>query len=674
MEVSESKEKILYGLFTVFISTAIAVSVYHLWGADWNVPLAGYRGDSVGLLLELNNYVRGGFVHHHVVYGEPYIGSYSSSLCDYSLIMPTLKLFWRMTGSIEKAVNIHAVMNSTVMSLCMYWVCIRLKNRPFSAMTAGVLYGSLPFFYLYGNTVMMTYSVAFYLPLFCYVLLEVMRENGKFTVYNVQNALFVSLVMLYVGVSSAYYAFFSLIFLVFVGLYVLIVRKSAGSVLMVVQSFIAIGLGISVYTIPGILHGLGYTQIVLSLGYGLYLLTELFAILVLVGILAVFKKIYPHITLKIIYLIVIAFFVMTISAGAFLLQYTDYIGQYDGRTLNAVEAGSLKAVSMVLPAVNDILGSGDVILRAVTEVGNREASDFAMNGVMAGIGFIYSMAHVFEYKEKSNRDERLKLCGLLNCFAILIAIRGGASSVIAMFVTTGIRNYNRMCVFIAALGMISLAIFIDRIVDVILHKIIRKGIKRVVYFSLAVGYSACVLMSIPFDFVYNNTFGFVEYDQRKREYDEWQCYVGAIESGISQNGMILELPLSIDGAYMGKLMTDGRAYELNVPISVSQTTCWNTGGEIRGELLSILNNNEDINDFLILAGAYGYEGIYIDTLMYHDESYKQILEQLEQHLGEPLICNENRRYFYSMADYNRKMNEQYSDMELTMIAGESTVQ
>ena len=671
MVYSDNKEKVLYGLFTIFISMAMAISVYHLWGADWHVPLAGYRGDSVGLLLEMNNYVRGGFVHHHVVYGEPYIGNYSSNLCDYSLIMPILKQLWRMTGSIEKAVNIHAVMNCIVMSFCMYWVCVRLKNRSFSAMTSGVLYGSLSFFYLYGNTVMMTYSVGFYLPLFCYILLEVMRERGKFTVYNTRHVLFVSLVMFYAGISSAYYTFFSLIILAFVGLYVLIVRKNVDSVLMVMQSYIAIGLGILVYTMPSILHGLGYTQVVLSLGYGLYLLTEFMAILVLAGVYAFIKKIYPHITLRIIYFMVIAFLLLAVIAYVVLLQYTDYLGVYDDRTLHAVEGGSLKVVSMVLPAVNDIFGAGSNILKSVTDVANRGASDFAMIGVMAGIGFIYSMIHVFEYEKKSTRNEILKLCGLLNCFVIVVAIRGGISSAIAMFITTGIRNYNRMCVFIAAFGLISLGIFIDQIMDWV-HNIVRRGIKWAIYLALAGGYSVCVLMSVPSDFIYNNTFGFVGYEQRKNEYDEWQRYVGVIESVIPQNGMILELPLVLDDAYTGELMTDGRAYELNVPVSISKITCWNTGGEIRGALISILDKN--IYDFLILAGAYGYEGIYIDTLMYHDDSYKNVLEQLDQYLGKPLICSENRRYFYSMAEYNQKLHEQYSDMELKMIVDEKTIQ
>ena len=56
-----------------------------------------------------------------------------------------------------------------------------------------------------------------------------------------------------------------------------------------------------------------------------------------------------------------------------------------------------------------------------------------------------------------------------------------------------------------------------------------------------------------------------------------------------------------------------------------------------------------MEDFLLLTGAYHIDGIYVDTLLYYDDSYTELLEALEQYLGKPLVCNDNRRFFYSMA-------------------------
>lgn len=121
-----SKKRLVFAFLTTLFSALISISVYRLWGTDLRVPISGYRSDSLGVLLELKNYVRGGSVHHFVIYGEPYADVYAASFGDSSCPMPLLKLIWRLTGSVEEAVNIHAVLNSVLLSLALFWVCTRL--------------------------------------------------------------------------------------------------------------------------------------------------------------------------------------------------------------------------------------------------------------------------------------------------------------------------------------------------------------------------------------------------------------------------------------------------------------------------------------------------------------------------------------------------------------------
>ena len=77
-----------------------------------------------------------------------------------------------------------------------------------------------------------------------------------------------------------------------------------------------------------------------------------------------------------------------------------------------------------------------------------------------------------------------------------------------------------------------------------------------------------------------------------------------------------------------------------------------------------------MEDFLLLTGAYHIDGIYVDTLLYYDDSYTELLEALEQYLGKPLVCNDNRRFFYSMAAYNEELRKQYTTEELEKIKAE----
>lgn len=661
-----SGKRLAFAFLTALLSAIISISVYHLWGTDLRVPISGYRSDSLGVLLELKNYVRGGSVHHFVIYGEPYADSYIASFGDSSCPMPLLKLIWKLTGSVEEAVNIHAVLNSILLSLALFWVCTRLGVRNVFSMVVGVAYGNLSYFVLGANTVLLIYGACFYIPLFCYILIELMRSDSVLHKLAPKDAFFILAVMLYMGMNSAYYAFLAMILLAFTTLYVLFVKKDIDSIMFSFLSFIAIGMGIVSYTMPAILKSAGAVGIVLKMGYTLQVLIVLASVVVLGALAALLKRIRGFLTLKKIYGILFGFLCIGGIAYMILWKYTDYVGAYEGRSLVDVQLGSLKAGSMVLPAVNSVFGLGRSILGAITDIDNLHASDIAEIGVLAGVGFIYSVIMVFQYGKKSPKEEVLKICGLMNSFILVVAIKGGLSLVIGAFITTGIRVYSRMCVFLAVFGLISTAILMDRVVDSI-KKVSRASVRYSLCAVAAGVLGGVLMMSVPTDFIYKGMYGFVGYEQRKSEYDEWQRYVGAIEQHVPEGSMILELPTRVDDTHRGELMTVGRAYELSIPAVVSETTFWNEGGKIKKTINNIFENNSNMEELLTLACVSGYDGIYIDTMMYHDDSYMQLINALGQMLGEPLICNENRRYFYDLSDYDRMLHKQYSDSELEMI-------
>lgn len=660
-----SGKRAAFAFFTALLTAVITISVYHLWGTDLRVPISGYRSDSLGVLLELKNYVRGGSVHHFVIYGEPYADAYFASFGDSSCPMPLLKLFWRLTGSVEEAVNIHAVLNSVLLSLALFWVCTRLGIRNFFSMVAGVAYGNLSYFILGANTVLLIYGACFYIPLFCYILIELMRQDGALHKLTARNAFFILAVMLYMGMNSAYYAFLGMVLLAFTTAYVLFVRKDIDSILFSFLSFTAIGMGIISYTMPAILKSVGAVGIVLDMGYMLQVLIVLISIVALGGLAVLLKRIRRFLTLKKIYGILFCLLGIAGAAYVILWKYTN-VGLYEGRSLVDVQLGSLKAGSMVLPAVNSVFGLGRSVLSAITDIDNIQASDIAETGVLAGAGFVYSVIMVFQYGKKNPRDEVVKICGLMNCFILVVAVKGGLSLLIGAFITTGIRGYSRMCVFIAVFGLISAAVLMDRTTDAI--KKVSKAAARYTLYAAAAGILVFVLMmSFPADFIYKGMFGFAGYEQRKSEYDEWQRYIGAIEEQMPDGSMILELPARVDDTHRGELMTVGRAYELSIPAVVSETTFWNEGGKIKKTINKIFENNGGVEELLALACASGYDGIYIDTMMYHDDSYVQLISDLGQMLGEPLICNESRRYFYDLSDYGRMLYEQYGGSGLEMI-------
>lgn len=656
MVIKISKEKIFCIFLISLLSAAISISAYHLWGADWRVPIAGYRGDSVGMLLELSNYVKGGSIHRYVLGGERYIDSSLGGFGDSSIPMPLLKMLWRITGSVEAAINIHAVVNSIFLSLSMFWVCTRLKIRNCFSAISGVLYGSLSYFILYSNTLLMIYGICFYIPLFCYILIELMRTDSTVRRMTYKNAAFIMGVMLYTGMNSAYYAFFAMILLAYTMLYTLFVTRDVDSILFSFLSFIAIGMGIASYTIPLILNGVGFGKLVQRMGYMFQAIIVAFSVLLLWVAVGVLIRIRDNITLKMAYSGTLIMAVLAGAAYIVLWKYTDYIGSYAGRGLWDIQLGSLKAGAMVLPAANSAFGLGSSILGAITDIENMQASDIAEIGVVAGVGFAYSVIRIFQYKDKYNdmdaNDEVLKICGLVNAFIVVVAINGGLSLLIGLFITSGIRRYNSLCVYIASFGLISSAILAEMIFDRI-KAVQGMALRKILYTAMSAVLAFGIMLSIPMDFNYKGMFGMAEYVQRKSEYDEWYRYIGKIEAIVPEGGTILEFPLHMDAIYQGNLMTVGRAYELQIPAIIAKTTYWDyLGGGENGKILAdMIDNGNRVDALLSLMCESGYQGIYIDTMMYNDDSYVSLIEELTKQLREPLICSENRRYFYSLADY-----------------------
>ena len=111
--------------------------------------------------------------------------------------------------------------------------------------------------------------------------------------------------------------------------------------------------------------------------------------------------------------------------------------------------------------------------------------------------------------------------------------------------------------------------------------------------------------------------------------------------------MILELPLSVENEYFGKLMERGRAYELLIPAIISKTTVWSYLGGWNTDI----SIEDDTEEFIETVRDAGFQGIYIDTLLYHDDSYVEQIESLENLIGTPIVCNEKRRYFFNLAEY-----------------------
>lgn len=659
ISIDNRKSKIIYGILTILITFIITVSYFGLWGTDINVPISAYRGDSVGVLLEAANYARGGNVHEKACMGAPDIGGYWYNIGDSSVPIPFIYLLSKLFGSIEAAINIHAVMNYILMAISMFWVCTKLGAGNLISMISGICYSSLTYFVFFANTFLLIYGACFYIPLFCFILIEIMQKEKKM---QVKEFVFLVAVMFYVGINSAYYAFFCMIILAFVGLYALLGLKSVEKVLTVAVCYLAIGVGIVLYTIPNILHSAFHFDALWNSGfYGVFCLFFC-AIVIGLGILF-YKKIYPHISIKSIWIFIAAVAFFCGVALLLVSRFTNFLGEYEGRSVFQTQEMTFSVVNAFLPAVNSVFGNVNEQLRLLVDLEN---CDFTVLGPLTGIGLIASVLFMFRYENNvKTKNEILGICGKCNCFAIVVAVKGGLSLLIASYITTGIRYYSRMCIFIACFSLIAFALIIDQFAKKI-KEVRVSAIKYLLEICMCIIIIAGMLLSIPTDFIYNNTYGnhygLAAYDQRKKEYDDWQELIRKIEMQMEEGDMILELPIETDIIYAAELMIHGREYELSIPAIVSEKTTWSYSGEFKEP-----DSVDNIENLLIKAAAYDFKGIYVDTLLYPDDSYQAVLEELEKYLGEPVVCNENRRFFYNMTSFTSNIQSKYSEEELKKI-------
>ncbi len=132
---------------------------------------------------------------------------------------------------------------------------------------------------------------------------------------------------------------------------------------------------------------------------------------------------------------------------------------------------------------------------------------------------------------------------------------------------------------------------------------------------------------------------------RIEEFDVWHTLVGAIEDQLDEGDMVLQLPLRTADIRIGELMDAGRAYDNAIPAIVSKKTVWSYGGNWKYKE----DIAEKMDDFIAAARENGFDGIYMDTLLYSDTSYETHLAKLEERLGAPLVSDGNRRYFFRLS-------------------------
>ncbi|SFE86189.1 phosphoglycerol transferase [Paenibacillus algorifonticola] len=275
-------------------------------------------------------------------------------------------------------------------------------------------------------------------------------------------------------------------------------------------------------------------------------------------------------------------------------------------------------------------------------------------GLIAVIGLLLSLVYLYK-KNNEGPFELINQISLLNLTAILFSTIGGFGSLFSLVVTQQIRAYSRMSIFIAFISLFILSISIDFFIK-----------KYKIQYKIVI--PIMVLLMI-FGVIDQTGSSFIpQYDYNKDQYIKDKKYFETIESELSKDSMVLQLPYVPFPENPSVVnMTD---YEHFKGYLHTKNLRWSYGamkGRTAADWLKDISSNDTAQ--LIQKASYaGFEGIYIDRYGYVDgglQIEKELSDILQQ---QPLESEDKRRSFYNLTSYNKHNKSQYTDEEWSKIS------
>jgi phosphoglycerol transferase len=316
------------------------------------------------------------------------------------------------------------------------------------------------------------------------------------------------------------------------------------------------------------------------------------------------------------------------------------------------EVFALKLSQLLLP----ITGHRVPTLNAIKKFHNQNTlvteNDAAALGFIGTLGFLALLVQLLRGKEivAGTRSRLLHDLSRLNIFAVLLGTAGGFGFIFAVLISSGIRCYNRISVFIAFFSLMAIGIGIERIYP-------QTSRARSIF-------SLLLMLVFIGGFLDQTSRSYIQdYAQTRSWYLSDKEFVNRIESSVPQGAMIFQLPYVPFPEYPPQHnMVDYdhfRGYVHSRNLRWSYGTMKNRDGDRALQLVAGLPTAELVKTIVFA----GFEGIYVDRFGYDDDG-KAIETELTKLLQtEPLRSPNGRLLFFNIAGYRARLRENYSDSE-----------
>lgn len=268
-------------------------------------------------------------------------------------------------------------------------------------------------------------------------------------------------------------------------------------------------------------------------------------------------------------------------------------------------------------------------------------------GIIGMIGFIILMICLFTKKD-SALNKRLGYLSELNITMVLMGTIGGIGAMFSFFISSMLRGYNRISIFIEYACILAVALLADKLVNVLKARINNKKEKKVKYNILLYGMTVVFGCICVFS-IWEGCPALVTpaYDTIEAEYTSDKEFVEAIEDELAPGSMIYQLPYHKypeDGP-----VNDMADYHLYIGYLHSNTLKWSYGS-IKGREEDEWNESVSemkYEDMVSYLKEQGFAGIYVERRAYTEEELTELENTLEAITGsKPLESNNNNLSFF----------------------------
>ena len=268
-------------------------------------------------------------------------------------------------------------------------------------------------------------------------------------------------------------------------------------------------------------------------------------------------------------------------------------------------------------------------------------NDTASLGLIGSIGFLILIFRLFFKRPDFPVLDQLSV---LNGSALLLGTIGGFGVLFALLVSTQIRAYNRISVFIAFFSLVAVAVVLDTFYKSLRSRKVRFGYLLILSVLIAVG---------VFDQTTTTFFFVPEYEKTKTEYLADSDFVKSIEAALPAHAMIFQLPYVPfpESPPVNKMTQDHEHFKGYLH---AKSLRWSYG-VVNGEKDDLWQRTiviRPVAEFVDEISSAGFLGIYINRNGYADGG-ASLEAQLTAILGmKPMTSGDGNLIFFSLADYH----------------------